>query len=81
MFFHALAHTDAHSRIGAFRDAATHSFWLAGALMLVAAALTFLLPMRTREEPPPNDRIAVAVAVAPGIQPYRRACQSLRAKL
>ena len=50
MFFHTLAHTDAHSRIGAFRDAATHSFWLAGALMLVAAALTFLLPMRAREE-------------------------------
>jgi EmrB/QacA subfamily drug resistance transporter len=50
-FFHVLGSTDATTRVGAFRDAATTAMWLAAGLSVVAFALTFLLPLRAREDP------------------------------
>ena len=50
MFFHTLAASDATTRIGAFRQGATQAMWLSTGLVAVAFLLTFLLPMRARED-------------------------------
>ena len=52
MFFHVLAGAGATSRVGAFRAAASASMWLAVGFVALSFALTFLLPMRAREESP-----------------------------
>jgi Na+/melibiose symporter-like transporter len=49
-FFHVLNGSDAHSRVGAFRDAAGSAMWLAVGLTTVTFLLTFLLPRRARED-------------------------------
>jgi EmrB/QacA subfamily drug resistance transporter len=49
-FFHVLAASDAHSRVGVFRDAATASMWLAAGMIALTFLLTFLLPKRARED-------------------------------
>ncbi|WP_134741245.1 MFS transporter [Nocardioides sp. 503] len=48
-FLHVLAHSDAATRVGAYRDAAGVSMLLAAGFMALAFALTFLLPERARE--------------------------------
>jgi EmrB/QacA subfamily drug resistance transporter len=50
-FFHVLGDSDAGSRVGAFRDAAGVSMWIAAGLMGLCFVLTFLLPERAREDP------------------------------
>jgi EmrB/QacA subfamily drug resistance transporter len=52
VFFHVLESSDAQSRVGVFRDAAGTAMWLTVGLMVVAFALTFLLPKRAREDAP-----------------------------
>src|SRR5580765_333978 len=52
LFFHVLAGADGTSRVGAFRAAASASMWLAVGFVALSFALTFLLPMRAREESP-----------------------------
>ena len=42
--------SDATTRVGAFRDAAGASMWVAAGLIALAFVLTFLLPMRARED-------------------------------
>jgi len=49
-FLHVLEHSDATTRIGAYRDASTWAMWVGAAFLLVTFALTFLLPERVREE-------------------------------
>ncbi len=49
-FFHVLGTSDAKSQVGTYRDAAGSAMWLAAALILVTFLLTFLLPMRARED-------------------------------
>jgi len=49
-FFHVLDNSDATTRVGAFRDAAGASMWVAAGLIALAFVLTFLLPMRARED-------------------------------
>jgi hypothetical protein len=50
VFFHALDGSSAGTRVGAFRDAASVSMWVGAAMVVVAFALTFLLPMKARED-------------------------------
>ena len=50
VFFHVLDGNDATTRVGAFRDAAAVSMWVGAGMVLVAFALTFLLPMKARED-------------------------------
>jgi EmrB/QacA subfamily drug resistance transporter len=52
LFFHVLSSTHAASRVGAFRAAASASMWLAAGFIALSFALTFLLPMRAREDAP-----------------------------
>jgi hypothetical protein len=49
-FFHVLDGSDATTRVGVFRDAAGTSMWLAAGLIALAFVLTFLLPVRARED-------------------------------
>ena len=49
MFFHVLDSSGA-TRVGAFRDAAGASMWVAAGLIVLAFVLTFMLPMRARED-------------------------------
>jgi EmrB/QacA subfamily drug resistance transporter len=49
-YLHALADTDATTKVGAFREAAAVAVWVAGGMLVVTFLLTFLLPARAREE-------------------------------
>jgi EmrB/QacA subfamily drug resistance transporter len=49
-FFHVLNGSGAGSRVGAFREAAGAAMWLSAGLIAVTFLLTFLLPMRARED-------------------------------
>lgn len=51
MFWHQLAvGATAHTQIGTFRAAASTALWIAVALIIIAAVLTTMLPLRAREE-------------------------------
>jgi MFS family permease len=50
VFFHVLDGSSAGTRVGAFRDAASVSMWVGAGLVVVAFALTYLLPLRARED-------------------------------
>jgi EmrB/QacA subfamily drug resistance transporter len=50
VFFHVLDGSAAGTRVGAFRDAASVSMWVGAGLVVVAFALTYLLPLRARED-------------------------------
>jgi EmrB/QacA subfamily drug resistance transporter len=57
-FFHVLDSSDATTRVGAFRDAAGASMWVAAGLLVLAFVLTFMLPMRAREDDQALDKMA-----------------------
>jgi uncharacterized membrane protein len=57
-FFHVLDSSDATTRVGAFRDAAGASMWVAAGLLVLAFVLTFMLPMRAREDEQALDKMA-----------------------